>query len=470
MTRSPFSRLDPVLTGIRQHKKWLILFLLAGVTAVAGYTWWAGSQNAKINYLTTPVKRGAVISTIPASGMVEPVSTVSLTFKNAEIVKKIHVKVGDQVAKGQLLAEQDNENLLATVRQATANLESNTARLALLTNGARPEELIQAQATFQMAQAALDLAETKAARTRALFEAGAVPQADWDQAATDLANAQNKLAQAQAALDLLLAGSRPEEITIAATQVENSRIQIQTAEKDLTGTNLVSPIDGIVSVMNGAEGQRATANNNNTSGANGFIVVNSTTLQLRAQVNEADIGRTQLGQKVEFAVNAFPAKTFTGRVSAIAPEAYTVSNVQIFDIIVQLDENYPELKAGLPANINIIVDRRENVLTIPKGCVTFATTYLNTRRQGTGDSPEETAANSDRESRSIILVRGEDGQPVPRRVSLGLADVRNYEVLKGLNEGETVITGTLGQPAASTNTSGNLPFMGAPRQSGGPRR
>jgi HlyD family secretion protein len=206
------------------------------------------------------------------------------------------------------------------------------------------------------------------------------------------ANAEGSLIKAQEAYKGLQLGSKAEDIKSAASKLTSSQAQLQSARLDLSGSTMVSPINGIVSEINGAVGQRATANNNSTSGSSGFMVVISEALQVTAQVNEADIGKTQVGQKVEFTVNSYSNKTFTGQLSSISPQAYTSSNVQLYDVTIQIDDNQQGLKAGMPANVSIIVDRHENVPTISKGAVTYAQSYLN--KQGQGGAAKTAAAGS----------------------------------------------------------------------------
>lgn len=492
------------LAGVLKKKKlfWGIV-AITGV-ALAGYLIFGGSKKASGDYLTDTVKKSTIASTISASGMVEPVSTISLSFKNSELIKSILVKVGDHVTTGQLLAEQDSDNLEAQVSQSSASLTGSVSKLDLLKKGPRQEDVEQARANVNMAQGSYDLAKSSLERYQKLFQEGAVARADLDKANLDYVNAEGKLKQAEESLKLLQSGNRAEDITAAAAQVESSRAQLQMVQNDLSGARMISPIDGIVSAVNGAVGQRATANNNNTTGG-GFIVVISEALQIKAQINEADIGKTEVGQKVEFMVNSFPNKTFMGKLSSISPQAYTVSNVQIYDVIIQPDENYKELKAGMPANVTIIVDRHENTLTIPKGAVTFAVSYMNKMKQtgalktegstdraasdrpgvrqaggsanpGSGsesNNPQETSGSTKGESQeqqATVLVMNKAGDPAPRRVVLGLSDMRFYEVVKGLNEGETVVVGSLSQPAAAGaqgNQSTNAPFMGTQRATGG---
>jgi len=482
--KSSFLKKFSLPTGFLKRKKLLLGILVIAVVALAGYFYWSSSKKASVGYLTENVKKGSITNTISASGTVEPVSTVSLAFKNAEIIKNIYVKVGDHVTPSQALADQDSQNLELQLKQAEANLEQSSASMELLQNGSTQEELRQSEASVQMAQASYNQAKSNLERNQQLADAGAISKADLETAQISYANAEGNLIKAQEAYKTLQSGARAEDIKSAAAKLNSSQASLQMAKIDLSGSRMESPINGIVSEINGAVGQRATANNNSTSGSSGFMVVISEALQIKAQVNEADIGKTEVGQKVEFTVNSFPNRTFNGQVSSIAPQAYTLSNVQIYDIIIQIDNNQQGLKAGMPANINIIVDRHDNTLTISKGAVTYAVSYLSKLGQSVTTKPAATEGGGNSQSQNrqkasgtdtgsytnagdpvniekssqtqqaTVLVMGKSGTPEPRKVTLGLSDLRSYEVVNGLNEGETVVIGALGQSATTTGSQG----------------
>ncbi len=479
---------NPVLikiSGVLKRKKLLLCVAALVAAALVGFYALGGAKKAESNYITDTVKKGAVTNTIPATGMIEPVNTVSLNFKNAEIIKKIYVKVGDRVTAGQLLAEQESDNLELQLSQSAAILKGAVAKLELLKNGSTAEDIAQAEVSLSMARSAYDLARTNLERNQMLFDGGAVSQSDLDTAKNEYAGAEGKLKQAEVSLQSLRNGNRQEDIDVQAAQVENSSAQLQIAQKDLAGTRMVSPMGGIISEVNGGEGQRATANNNSTSGSGaGFVVVISEALQVKAQVNEADIGKLEVGQMAELTVNSFPNKTFTGKVSSISPQASTVSNVQVYDTIIQLDENRQGLKAGMPANINIIITKSDNALTVAKGAVTYAAGYLNKTGQGVSVRPASidggnsgsaggpkssgggTAAPGPAKVKANVLILDQSGKPVPRQVVLGLSDQKNYEVLEGLTEGDMVVvgaggaTGTGDTSSRSSNTgAGGMPFI-----------
>ncbi len=412
-------------------KKFLYGAIAAAVLLViCGYFIWGGSkQNNK--YITSAVKRGTVSTTIPATGTIQPVDTVSLSFENADVVKKIYIRVGDHVTAGQLLAEQEGDDLQAQVAQNEAGLKSAAAKLADLQNGATEEEIIKAEAAVKTAQHTYDQAETNLERYRQLFQAEAVSRSDLDSAESACINAESNLKLAEATLKTTMAGARAADLAAAEATYESSSAQLKMARKKLAGAKMASPMNGVVSAINGSEGQRATANNNTTSSSSGFMTIISEKLQVEAQVNEADIGRLRIGQTAKLAVNAFPNKTFTGKVSSVSPVAATVSNVQVYDTVIALDDNQDELKAGMPATITIVVEESADTLTVPRGAVTYAA------RQSAG-------MENERGRGAGVIVMDKSGNLSFRPVALGLSDFSNYEVKEGLDEGEIVVVGDSG--------------------------
>ncbi|NPV29063.1 MAG: HlyD family efflux transporter periplasmic adaptor subunit [Firmicutes bacterium] len=489
----------------QQRRKGLYLLLgcLAVLVVGAGYWWWRGRQG-QVNYITMPVRQGSIVNAVKATGTIEAVKSVGLNFKTGGVIKEIYVKPGDRVKEGQLLACLDTSDLEAQVVQARANLKAAEAKLRLLEAGPLETEIAQAEANVAQAQVAYKSAEEALKRDQALFEVGALAQADLDNSLANRDTAAAKLRQAQAALEALKSGNRPEDIAAAQAQVDAARAQLMLAQNDLDSARLRAPFDGVIAAVRGETGQRTSGGGSESSDSStGLITLITTGLQLRAQVNEADISQVKVGQKATFTVNAFPERTFNGEVAWISPEATTVSNVQLYDVVVSLADPGGLLKAGMSASVNIIVAQKDNVITVPRAAVSFAASYraasagnatggktpgggsadgartAGGRQTGTGMlTPGEgrkgepgQAANDG--SRAAVLVM-EEGRPVVRRIVTGLSDESNIEVKSGLKVGEEVIIGasTPGKSAASSSTSSSpMPApVPMPQRTGTPMR
>ena len=121
-----------------------------------------------------------------------------------------------------------------------------------------------------------------------------------------------------------------------------------------------------------------------TSTATQFeIIITSTQLLIDADVNEADISKVSVGQPVTFTVDTYPNDTFTGKIIALSPNATTVSNVQMYEAHISIDD-YSKLKSGMPATINIITASANNVILIPQSALTYSKTYLASLSRGSG--------------------------------------------------------------------------------------
>lgn len=444
----------PVTPPRFRKVRWLLggcIFLLL----VGALLWWQYGRRAEVKYITVPVAQGSIKNAINATGTIEPVKSVNLGFKNSGIIKAIYVKPGDAVKAGQVLAVQDTAELEAQLAQAQASYNSAAANLQKLEAGATAAEIAQAEANVETARIAYNDAAAAAERNKALFEAGALSKAELDSAVSARDSAAAKLRQAEAALEDLKNGSRPEEIAAARAQVEAAKAQVELARNNLESAQLRAPWDGIISAVNGEVGYRVGSSTDNSNSS--FITLITPALQLRARVNEADINNIKVGQEVNFTVNALPGKEMKGKVAWIAPEAQTVSNVQLYDVVISLEAD-PSLKAGMTASVDFILNRKDNVLIIPKAALTFARTYLAEAGGGgegkgvqggtasggeRGDGGGRTRAGTQGTAPSgpTVLIL-ENGRPVPRQVVTGASDESNIEVVSGLAAGEAVVVGT----------------------------
>ncbi|MEW6182693.1 MAG: HlyD family efflux transporter periplasmic adaptor subunit [Bacillota bacterium] len=453
------------------------LFLLLGslviIVAGIGYWWWHGRQDQP-RYISMPVMQGSIINAISATGMVSAVKSTGLDFKNSGEIKKVNVKAGDRVKAGQVLASLDTADLEVQLIKARAALNSAEAKLRQLQDEPTASQLAQSKASLAQAQIAYNSAEAALKRNQILFDGKALAQMDLDKSISDRDTALVKLQQAQADLETLEEGAGAEDIAAAKAQVDSAEAELTLARNNLDSADLRAPFDGIISAVRGEVGQRTSGGGNSSNDndiANSFIALITPELQVKAQVNEADIGKVKTGQPATFTVNAFPDKSFNGKVSSISAEATTVSNVQLYDVIISLIDPDTSLKGGMSASVEIIVAQKDGVITVPRAAVTFAagnrnlartagTTGVETRAgnlrvkgtPSTSGNGENTPQSSDSRSdgttaptpentgMSLVFVL-KDGQPEARRVVTGLSDERNMEVQSGLKVGEQVIIG-----------------------------
>lgn len=440
-----------------------IIFLL--LLALGGWFWQRKSAMGEGDFISVPTAAGNLVATISASGMIEPVQSLNLSFKNPGTVIVVAVEQGQEVKKGQLLLAQDDRDQQAQVVSARANLRSAQARLEELVNGNRPEDIASARAEEAGGRVAKDTASTQLERVKALHEQGAATQKELDDAQNNYASVLARWEQAKSRLKLMEEGTRPEQIEQAKAAVNTAEVQLALAENNLEAMRLSAPFNGIVAEVNATVGQRVTGVtvSGTDNSARPLLSVVSQKLRARAQVNEADIGQVAPGQQATFVVNAFPERKFSARATAVAPQAITVNNIQFYDVILEIVGNPAGLKAGMPCNLEIVKANRDNVLTVPRQALSFARSYATAQNlQLPTGSRSRSMVN-----RGAVLVL-KNGRVELRPIELGISSNEMVEVAAGLAQGEQVVTGQ--KNALTGGSAARSPFMPTGPQGGGGRR
>lgn len=376
------------------HRRIRVVAALLVLAALGGGFWWR-SQHATAADMT---------GTLSGSGTIEAVQVV-ITAEVAGRVQELPVAEGETVEAGTVLARIDTTLLAAQLEQARAAVAVVEANLAQLNAGARPEELVAAQAQVDQAQAlrdgaakALDHAKTSPAAAQAETAADGAKviwdglqtaaqrqpslQAQADTASAqyqnalaaittaraaqatqvDMADAQLKaadagLAQARARLEIARSPIRQEQIAVVQAQVEQARAAQHQIELQLEKATLTSPRAGIVLNQTLHEGEQAMP------GGALMTIGALDTVRITVYIGETDIGRVRQGQQATIAVDSFPGRIFKGTVSYISPEAqFTPRNVQtqderattVFAVRVEVPNADHALKPGMPADATII--------------------------------------------------------------------------------------------------------------------
>lgn len=384
-------------------------------------------------------------------------------------------QAGVNQAQASLKAAQDA--LAATLAQnqgsintAQAQVDQDTVALKAAqqtaqTNAAHnAQTLASAQAQVHQAQAALQQAQDGLATTAA-------------QNASNVAQARVAVEQAQAQLrtaqqDYNVAAAPPTQADLdsARAQVQSAQVAVQQAQENLDAASLRAPIDATVSQVNGSVGQFVTGgtstsgtSTNSSTSSNAFIVLNDLqSLQVVAQVNEADMARLQIGDPVQFTINAFPGQTFTGTVVTIQPLGTNSNNVVTYGVTCSINPTTTRLLPGMTASVSIATDRRTNVVTVPQAAVAYAQARGIT---APGSPPAATAAQSPTPAApgvaapaaapspaTVVVLQG--GKPTPVWVLLGLSDGEHVEVVSGLQPGQQVVTASTGGQVPSQQATG----------------
>jgi HlyD family secretion protein len=393
----------------KRHRGWiyggialaLVLVIAIGLmAAIHGGTKIDPSKLAK-------VERGDLAKSVVATGKVEPITKVEIKSKASGIVKKLYVDYGDRVKKGQLLAQLDKVEIQAQVEQSRAALQAAQANL------------ISAQADWQRAKVDAegpDVPLLKRAYERALGMAkdGVVSQSDLDDAHKNYALALNKQNVAKAQVTVLKA-----KIAQAQAEVAQDDANLKQAEEQLSYTDIVSPIDGIVLSRDVEIGDAVSSILVLGSSATLVMTLGDTSqVYVKGKVDESDIGKVYLGQPARIKVESFKDKTFYGKVTKISPMGVEKDNVTTFEVRVSINNPGGELKAEMTANAEIILEEHKNVLQIPEGAIMY-----DEQKKASVDVPDPKAKDGMRKV----------------AVNIGISNGAKTEVLSGLTQGQQVV-------------------------------
>ena len=403
-----------------------MIALLAGLSACAK------AQPAP-PYQKIPVEHRDIVVSATASGVIQPILTLSVKSKASGEILEEPVQTGDEVKQGQLLARIDPRIPQSNLTQAEANLG--------------------------VAQAQLETATAQLKRSEALFQSQSITQAGLDSARLASATAQAAVATAQA--------------------------NLQTAKDAMQDTHVRAPINGTVLELDAVLGTVISSPTNDVGGGTVILkMANLDTVQVSALVDETDVGKVQPGMAVTISVDAFPHRTFDGIVLKIEPQAQVSQNVTMFPVEVNIPNPEHVLKPGMNTEVEIHIGQRQGVLAVPNAAlrtpkdVASAASVLGldsaaVARQlsaapqadpaasGTDDTPGDGhklhAAETKRPygagappppparpSGTAIVFAWRGGKIVPVTIGTGLTDQDFMEVTAGLTEKDTVLVLTSG--------------------------
>lgn len=369
---------------------------LAAVTAILLC---ACSDSKQVTYQTAKVERQNISSSITATGTIEPVTEVEVGTQVSGIIDKIYVDYNSEVKKGQVIAELDKTNLLSTLASAQSELTN--------------------------AQNSLTYQSSNYKRYQTLYKKGLVSADDYENARLSYENARQQV----------------------AVQEQN----VQKARTNLGYATITAPIDGVVLSKEVEEGQ--TVASSMTTPTLFIIAQDLTDMRVIADIDEADIGGVEEGQRVTFTVDAFPDDTFEGRVTQVRQEATTESNVVTYEVVISAPNDDLKLKPGLTANVTIFTSERNNVLSVPSKALRFTPTQAML-------AEDESIEDCDADQK----VWKQEGKVFKAyAVSVGTTNGTLTEITSGLKEGDEVITSfELGATEEEEETSENNPFMPGP--------
>ena len=370
-------------------------------------------------YKFATIESGPITASVAATGTLNPVVSVQVSSQISGQLREIFVDFNSTVKAGQLIAQIAPETYEHRVRQAEADLDAARATVAVQ------------QAEIYRAKVNLADAERDHARKQSLVEKNFISPAELDKARTTLeaAKAQMRVVEAQA--------------SNSAALVRQREAQLGQARVDLGRTEIRAPADGIVIKRSVEPGQTVAAS---LQAPELFVIArNLSDMQVETAIDEADVGRLQVGQEASFTVDAFPGKRFKGEVKQVRKAAQVVSNVVSYTVVVSASNPDLILLPGMTANVRIVTAQKEKVLKVANAALRFRPPSSDEKAAPAARQPGSGGMGRGRASGGTgkLWVLGGDGKPTAIEVRTGINDGNQTELVDTeLAEGREVIVGT----------------------------
>ncbi|MBC5862376.1 efflux RND transporter periplasmic adaptor subunit [Flavobacterium sp. K77] len=384
---------------------------------------------AQVNPLT-------ITETVSATGKIQPEIEVKISSEVSGEIIALNVKEGQVVKKGDLLVKINPDLYTSGYNRSVSNLSGTKANLN------------QADASYKEAKANYD-------RNKTLFDKGIISKSDWDKAI--------------ASFEVAKASKQN-----AYYNVQSASATVNEAKDNLGRTTIYAPADGTISMLNVELGERVLGTQQMT-GTEILRVANLNNMEVEVDVNENDIVKIKVGDEANVEVDAYLKKQFKGIVTSIsnsASSALTADQVTNFKVKVRiLKESYEDLLEGKPdtyspfrpgmtATVDIITERKANVLSVPISAVVVKSDTTAVKDIVVADVEEdkkETAPKSDKKLECVFVKVGDKAKI--RIIKTGIQDDTNIEVISGLKKGDVVITGPYATVTKELNSGDKVALM-----------
>lgn len=411
--------------------KWTAVLAVVAMIGGGAFYYWKHPKETAPDYRSALVESGEIIQVVTATGQLNPVVNIQVGSQISGIITNLLADYNSPVKKDQIVAQIDAGTYEANVHQAEGDLSNS--------------------------EAALELARLNANRSTSLLKENLIPAADNDKAQADLHQAE--------------------------AQVKIRKASLEKAKVDLARCTIYAPVDGIVISRSVDVGQTVAAS---LSAPTIFVIANDLSkMQIDANVSEADVGGVEDGQAVNFTVDAFPNRTFHGKVTQIRNSPIMVQNVVTYDTVIEVSNDDLKLKPGMTANVSIITAQKSKTLKLPNAALRFrpldvakkatnnAAMATNTgapgaggdRRAGQGGGQGGNRGKGRAFTRTVYVLSGTNAVPElsPVQVKTGISDGVFTEILEGLAENDRVVVGMNVDPTAAPTSTAN-PLGGGMRR------
>ena len=367
-------------------------FILLGLLLAAGAAYYFFSSNSKqeTTYLTESVTRGNVEKTVIASGSVESVNEVDVGAQASGKITKLYVKLGQEIKKGEMIADIDSTTQINTL---------NTKKAAL----------VSYQAQLKAKKTAYDVALSSYNRLSKLY--------------TQKATSLDSLNTAKSTLDNAKA-----EVEAVEANIKQAEIEVNTAETNVGYTKITAPMDGTVISVPVSEGQTVNANQTTPTIV---TIADLSKMKIKPEISEGDITKVKAGQEVSFTILSDSQTVYHSVIDSVDPANTTTSDSSSTS---SLSSSSSSTTSAIYYYANVLIDNPDRTLRIGM------TTENNIKIANAKDVLlVSNMAIQKRDGKSFVNVLNDKNQPEPREVETGVQNDFKTEIKSGLNEGEKVI-------------------------------
>jgi HlyD family secretion protein len=418
-----------------------VVLLLGGGLAIAKQKGLIGKEpSTEVEF--TKAKKADIIERVSASGKIQPEVEVKLSPDVSGEIVGLYVSEGDSVKAGQLLLKIKPDNYESLFARAEAQVNSARASVEQSKSG-------QSQSESRLLKSKIDYD-----RNKKLHDDKVISDADFDQFNSQYLVAKQDVESSKA------------NVLAAEFNVKSSQAALKEARANLTKTTIYAPQSGTVSKLNVELGERVVGTSQ-MAGTELLRIANLNKMEVRVNVNENDITRVSMNDTVIIDVDSYSAsgRKFKGIVYEIASSANGLGNsaaaaavssdaVTEFEVKIRVlrssysdlivgKRSYP-LKPGMTASVEIITNRKMGVLSVPLATVTTRDPTMKTegdKKEGEDNNQEPEKVIKKDKIKEVVFVMDKDSKAKLREVKTGISDFENIEILSGLKEGETIISG-----------------------------
>ncbi len=396
-------------------KKWIVGLLALSLVAagLVGYRRWRAPSGIQV-LETAVVEKASIREVLVATGMIKSQvgALIKVGSRATGTIEEMRVRVGDAIRKGDLIARIDDREIQKALAVDRAALEAARNTLKEV-EGTYPQKIREAEARFRLADINLQREKALIRQDYTTRDAVDRAQSEWDAAQAVLRRLRHEWETQRA---------------VAAAKLQEAEAKLKQDEIRLSYTRIYAPIDGIVTEVAGQQGETIVTG---LQTANLVVVMDPLRLEMQIYVDETDIGRVRLGQAVEYSVDTYPDRVFSGRITDIYHQPVIRDNIVYYLAIVKIaPQDAALLRPEMTTYCRIVLTEKADVVSVPNSAVKF--------EAGT----------------QVVYVMTEKGKPPQKvTVAVGVRGENRTEILAGVSEGQVVATKMVmpqgqGQPGA----------------------